>query len=101
MAGLVHLSVDDDSCDQAVNTKHTSHDNWDDGAHDHVRTHDAHRGDANSRLCCSVRCAKVCKHHRRGDAHEAEEDRRRVTEGWHGGDTGKVTYSKSRFGALE
>merc|ERR1719424_762508 len=58
---VAHLAIDDDSGDEAVDTQDASHDNWDDGAHDHIWTHDAHGGDAHSRLSGSVRGAKIRK----------------------------------------
>ena len=38
-----------DRRDETVDTQHTSHDDRDDGAHDQVRAHDAHRADADTR----------------------------------------------------
>merc|ERR1712066_134753 len=48
VGGCLHLAVDDNCCDQTVDTQHTSHDNWDDGSHHHVRSHDTHSRDANA-----------------------------------------------------
>merc|ERR1711879_832986 len=35
----LHLAIDNDSGDQAIDTQDASHDNWNDGAHDHVWPH--------------------------------------------------------------
>ena len=50
VVGGVHLAVDDDGGDEAIDAEHAGHDHGDDGAHDHVRAHDAHGADADAGL---------------------------------------------------
>merc|ERR1712232_200637 len=71
--GRFDLAVDDDGGDEAVDTKDASHDNWDDGAHDHVWAHNAHAGDADTRLGRAVGCSEVGEDDGGSDAHHAEE----------------------------
>mmetsp|Transcript_21584 Transcript_21584/g.59021 ORF Transcript_21584/g.59021 Transcript_21584/m.59021 type:complete len:202 (+) Transcript_21584:130-735(+) len=69
----IHLAVDDHSRDEAVDAEHAGHDDGDDGAHDHVRPHHAHRRDADPRLRGAVGGAEVREDDGGGHAHEPEE----------------------------
>mmetsp|Transcript_93007 Transcript_93007/g.139605 ORF Transcript_93007/g.139605 Transcript_93007/m.139605 type:complete len:216 (+) Transcript_93007:34-681(+) len=73
VGGGLHLAIDDDGRDQAVDAKHAGHDHWDDAAHDHVRAHDTHGGNAHAGLGGAVGRAEVREDDGRGHAHEAEE----------------------------
>mmetsp|Transcript_25580 Transcript_25580/g.76206 ORF Transcript_25580/g.76206 Transcript_25580/m.76206 type:complete len:239 (+) Transcript_25580:39-755(+) len=74
----VDLAVDDHRGDEAVDAEDAGHDHGDDGAHDHVRAHDAHGADADAGLGGAVGRAEVGEDDGGRHAHEAEERRGRV-----------------------
>merc|ERR1719296_635443 len=78
VGGRLHLAVDDDRRDEAVDAEHAGHDHWNDGAHDHVRPHHTHRGDPRSGLGRAVGRTEVREDDRGGHPHEAEEGGGRV-----------------------
>ena len=49
----------DDSNNEAVDAKHSRHDNGHNGLHNQLWPHDTHRGNAHSGLGCAVRCSKA------------------------------------------
>merc|ERR1719506_779835 len=79
LGGWVDVAVDDDGCDETIDTQDTGHDNWDDGAHHHVWPHHTHGHDADTRLRCAVGCAQVSEDDCRRQTHEAKECRGWIT----------------------
>ena len=51
----VNAGADDDGDDQAVDSQHSGHNNRNDGFHDQLRSHDAHRSNADTALGRAVR----------------------------------------------
>lgn len=58
---------DDDGDDEAIDTKHTSHDHGDDGLHDELGTHHTHGRDTDARLGSSVSRTHACAERSRGE----------------------------------
>ena len=69
---------DNDCNDEAVDTKHSRHDDRDDGLHDEVGLHDAHRRHANPTLRSAVGRAQVCNHGEHGAGISSGGDLRKV-----------------------
>lgn len=63
---LLHTAVvtltsraDDNSNDQTVDTKHTSHNYWHNRLHHQLWPHHTHRSNTNARLSCAICCSKT------------------------------------------
>merc|ERR1719231_1742884 len=65
------------SDDKPVDTEHTSHNDWNNGLHDHLGVENTHVCHTDTGLRGSVRSAEACEDERSSAAHEAEE--------WRGG----------------
>lgn len=59
-----------------IDTKDTSHNNWDNRTHDELRAHDTHRGDANTGFRGSICGTKVRENQSRSSTGEPEKARR-------------------------
>merc|ERR1719379_1176587 len=60
LVSWLNVTIDDDGSDETIDTQHTSHDDWNDGSHHHIWSHDAHGHNANTRLGSAVCCTQVC-----------------------------------------
>lgn len=71
--GLGDLSDENDSHNETVDTKNTSHNNGDDTTHDQFRSHDTHGGHSDSGFCGTVGGTEVREDESGGGTGKAEE----------------------------
>ncbi|KAG6554286.1 hypothetical protein Mapa_004202 [Marchantia paleacea] len=65
--------ADNHGDEQAIDSKHSSHDHWHDGLHHQLWPHHSHARHSDPVLCCSVCCSHTREHQRSRSSDEPEE----------------------------